>query len=447
MTIKRFLLLAVLFMALPVNANQEFMNFEYWNKYNDEILNEHLRTLYSNNHDLKIATYKTKQALENIRLVGANQLPQAYFNPEIMRNFKGSTHRFGDVEIPQYTQTNILLPIEASYEIDIWGQNYLSKKAAKKQKEMALEDEKAAYIYITSNFASTYFNLIKADATEKITKKIVETQKEIVRLTEKKYNNGLCSKNELLNEKQILIENEEILNKVKENKKVLNNQLISLLGENSDVEIAHSSIDKINYPQTPDSISATAIQYRPDLKKSEFYAQKVGIDVQVAKREFLPKFILYGNIGFNAYNRGSFFSGDTFLANLGILPKWDIFSGGVKLARYRINKYEYKKAGEIYQQTVLNSLQELNNALVQTKTTKANLKKSEECTNIEKEKNILANKEYNIGNASKLDKMKSDISLMIEEQKHISYRIDNIISTITLYNAIGGKDYTKIDVL
>ena len=57
MTIKKILLLAILFMALPVNANQEFMNFEYWNKYNDEILNEHLQTLYGNNHDLKIATY------------------------------------------------------------------------------------------------------------------------------------------------------------------------------------------------------------------------------------------------------------------------------------------------------------------------------------------------------------------------------------------------------
>lgn len=85
--------------------------------------------------------------------------------------------------------------------------------------------------------------------------------------------------------------------------------------------------------------------------------------------------------------------------------------------------------------------------MVQTKTTKSNLKKSEECTNIEKEKNVLANKEYNIGNSSKLDKMKSDISLMIEEQKHISYTIDNVISTITLYNAVGGEDYTKIDVL
>ena len=161
MTIKKFLIFVFFItLALPVNANVAYMNLDWWKNYNDEILNEHLHNLYNNNHDLKIAAYKTKQAKENIRLIGANQLPQASFTPEFVQTFKGSTHRFGDIEIPQYTQTNILLPIEASYEIDIWGQNYLNKKSAKKQKEIADEDERAAYIYITSSFVANYYNLI-----------------------------------------------------------------------------------------------------------------------------------------------------------------------------------------------------------------------------------------------------------------------------------------------
>lgn len=43
------------------------------------------------------------------------------------------------------------------------------------------------------------------------------------------------------------------------------------------------------------------------------------------------------------------FAGETFLANAGIAPRWDIFTGGIKMARYRINKYEYKKAVESYE--------------------------------------------------------------------------------------------------
>ena len=305
--------------------------------------------------------------------------------------------------------------------------------------------QRAAYIYLTSGFASNYFNLIKADELEKISRDIIKLQSQIVEMTQKKYDVGLASINELLNEKQILVQNEEELNKLIEKRKVINNQLVNLLGLNSDKEIEHISIDKLSYPQAPEELSATIIQYRPDLIQSETYAQKAGIDVRVARREFLPKFILFGNIGFNAYRWNSIFNDRTFLSNIGIAPYWDIFSGGAKLARYRINKYEYKKAAEGYQQTMLNSIQEVNNALASTKTTKANLLKSEEDFDIETQKHTLAAKQFNIGDASKLDEMKSSLNLLVAKQRHTSSKIDDAISSLSLYNAVGGVDYTNPD--
>ena len=155
--------------------------------------------------------------------------------------------------------------------------------------------------------------------------------------------------------------------------------------------------------------------------------------------------ILFGNIGFNAYRWNSMFNNQTFLSNIGIAPYWDIFSGGAKLARYRINKYEYKKAAEGYQQTMLNSIQELNNALACAKATKANLLKSEEDFDIETQKHTLATRQFNIGDASKLDEMKSHLNLLVAKQRHASSKIDDAISSLSLYNAVGGVDYTTIN--
>ena len=264
-------------------------------------------------------------------------------------------------------------------------------------------------------------------------------------MTQKKYNVGLASINDLLNEKQLLVKNEEELNKLIEKRKVINNQLINLLGLQGDKEIEHISIDKLVYPQSPEEISATIIQYRPDLIQSEEYAQKAGIDVRVAKRDFLPKFILFGNIGFNAYRWNSIFNDTTFLSNIGIAPYWNIFSGGAKLAHYRINKYEYKKAAEAYEQTMLNSIQEVNNALASAKATKANLLKSEEDYDIETQRHTLATRQFNIGDASKLDELKSSVNLLIAQKRHTSSKIDDAISSLSLYNAVGGVDYTAQD--
>lgn len=451
MTFKKFLIISLFLISLPVGAKEstnrlDYMNMDWWKNYNDEVLINHFQTLYENNHDLRIAALKTKQAEENIRLAGANQLPQLGFDGSVSRVFRGPRTQFGSVVIPKYIQNEIFLPLNASYEIDIWGQNYLNRKSAKKQAEIAKQQERAAYIYITSSFAADYYNLIKMDELERNLLKIIDLQKNIVSMTEKKYNSGLASINEVLDEKQILVNFEKDLNKLKENKKILNDEAVVLLGLNTDKAIELSDYQSISSPQTPETLSKTIIQFRPDLISSEDYVKKSGIDVRVARRDFLPKFILYGNLGFNAYKWNRMFAGETFLANAGIAPRWDIFTGGIKMARYRINKYEYKKAVESYEKTVLTSIQEVNDALAEAKTTKANLIKSDEDYFIEKEKHILAEKQFSIGDSSMLDEMKSEVNLYVAKQRNIAAKIDNVISSISLYNAVGGIDYTKNDL-
>lgn len=451
MTFKKILIISLFLISLPVGAKEctnrlDYMNMDWWKNYNDEVLIYHFQTLYENNHDLRIAALKTKQAEENIRLAGANQLPQLGFDGSVSRVFRGPRTQFGSVVIPKYIQNEIFLPLNASYEIDIWGQNYLNRKSAKKQAEIAKQQERAAYIYITSSFAADYYNLIKMDELERNLLKIIDLQKNIVSMTEKKYNSGLASINEVLDEKQILVNFEKDLNKLKENKKILNDEAVVLLGLNTDKAIELSDYQSISFPQTPETLSTTIIQFRPDLISSEDYVKKSGIDVRVARRDFLPKFILYGNLGFNAYKWNRMFAGETFLANAGIAPRWDIFTGGIKMARYRINKYEYKKAVESYEKTVLTSIQEVNDALAEAKTTKANLIKSDEDYSIEKEKHILAEKQFSIGDSSMLDEMKSEVNLYVAKQRNIAAKIDNVISSISLYNAVGGIDYTKNDL-
>ena len=453
MTIKKGLILLFLFfLTLPVSAKQavdrfNYINLDWWKNYNDDILIEHLQTLYKNNHDLKIAELNTKQAEENVRLVGANQLPQIGFNGRFTRVLSGAKTEFGNVIIPEYSQNELFMPLSASYEIDIWGENYLNKKSSKKQKEIVEQQERATYIYMTSIFVSNYYNLIKTDELEKTIKDIITIQTDVVKMTEKKYNAGLASINELLNERQTLVKFEQDLNQVCENKKVLNNELVTLLSLKTDKEIEHSSFDKISCPKIPDFLSTTIIQYRPDLISAEDYVKKTGIDIQVARREFLPKFFLYGNMGFNAYRWSRMFSPETFLGNIGIAPSWDIFTGGVKLARYRNSKYEYKKAVERYEKTVLTSIQEVNDAMISVKTTKANLIKADEAFLIEQKKYSLAEKQFTVGDLSKLEEMKSSINLLIVKQYEIYSKINSVISTISLYNAVGGIDYTKAENL
>ena len=422
-----------------------YVNINWWKQYNDDNLVNLMMKTYQNNQDLKIATIKSKQADQAVKEAFANELPYIGFNGSIGREITGATTRFGDMLIPDYSQTRFLLPLTMTYEVDIWGENRLRTKSIEKQRDIIKQNERASYINLTGEVASNYFNLIKLDKLIKNQEKLVELQKKITEMQNIKYNNGLCSTVEVLVERQALTVFEEELNDYKNKQDTIYNQLIVLLGDRNTKEIIRNNFDNLTLPDIPESITADAISQRPDLIKTEDYIKKIGYDVKVARRSFLPKFTIYGQAGFNAYNNLShIFDSHTFLSNVGIMPSFDLFTGGAKLAHLRYNKLEYEKAEQLYEKVLLTSIQELNDSLTTAKLSKKNYAKSLERTEIEKEKFKLSEKKLNIGAKSNLEHLKAEEAVLLSERAEVSNKINYLISTINLYKAVGGVDYNKI---
>lgn len=425
------------------NNDLQYMNLTWWQKFNDQKLNDYLMTIYKNNPDLKIATIKNKQSQQVMKQAFANQLPQLYFNGTMQREFTGSTQRFGEVVIPDYNQAHYILPLTMSYEVDLWGENYLKTKSLKKQIEMTTQDERASYISISSNFASNYYTLVGIDKLIQNQKNLLEIEQNIVNLEEQKYNSGLCPIAEVLSEKQSLTQMQERLNSLEERQDIVINQLITQLGDRMLTKIDRSNYDSISAIPTPNEISTEYIGNRPDVQKAELYIQKTGIDIKVARRDFLPKFRVYGQIGFNSYDWCRMFAPHTFLSTAGVAPSLDLFTGGYKKAVLKYNKLEYEKALQIYEKAILTSIQELNDAMMSIKTANSNYEKSKERFNLEKEKLDLSNNQYKIGGRAKLDNMKDQQNILIVEEDMVTNNINRVISTINLYKATGGKDFTQ----
>lgn len=430
----------------PLKADKiEYMNLTWWEKFGDKNLDKNLEFAYENNKDLKIAAASTRQAQQVVKMSFADQLPQLSFDLSFGREFTSSDVRFGDILIPDYKQSRFLMPLTMTYEADIWGENYLKTKSVKQKLEMIKQDERASYIMITTALASNYFNLIKADKLIENQSALVGLQEEIVKLYEKKYDGGLCSINDVLAEKQLLTTFKEDLNNLREKHDVLENQLKVILGDRNVVNVERSAYNEIKMVEFPLDIRSEAIQNRPDLIKSEYYIKKIGIDVKAARRDFLPKFILFGQVGFNSYQLSNMFGSHTFLSNIGVMPSLDLFTGGRKMAMLRFKKYEYEKALQMYEKTILTSLQEVNDALVSSKTVRANLMSSTERYELQKEQFRLADRKLQIGSASNLEILKAKEALLLSEKSNISNTVDAVISAINIYKSVGGVDYMQFE--
>lgn len=425
----------------------EYLNLEWWQKYNDPVLTDYITTAFKNNQDLKIASLNVKQSEQVVKMAFAGQLPQVGFQGDVFRDLSSATVKMGAITVGDYSQSNFFLPLTMSYEVDIWGENYLKTKSVKKQLEMVKQNERASYISLTSAVAADYFNLIKFDKLIKDQEELVKLQTEIVRLEEIKYKNGLCPVTELMDEKQLLTQLREELNVYVDKRLIVARELGVLTGlREKDLSVMpRSDYSVASLLPLPQSINAEVIQYRPDYLKAEDYIEKIGIDAKAARRDFLPKFILYGQAGFSAYNLTNIFGNHTFKSLIGFMPSIDLFTGGAKMARLRWTKLELEKAQQIYEKTILNSVQEVNDALGGAITREMNYNESIKRYNLEKEKFALADKKYNIGAKSNLDLMKDSEKLLVADKDKVSSQVNYLISTVNIYKAVGGKDFTTIN--
>lgn len=426
----------------------QYMNISWWEKYNDPILTEYQNRIYEKNPDLKIASLKVKESEKIVKISFANELPQLSFDGQLNRNFKSSDLYFGQMTIPSFKQSELQLPLTMSYEIDIWGTNRFRTKSIEKRLEMVKQDERASYIMLTSAFAADYFNLIRIDKLLELQKQIVDIQEEIVKKTEIKFKNGLCSKTDLLNEQKALTYLKEEYNNLEDRQTLLTNQLRAYLAAGTDEQIKRSDYDSVSIPQgLPESFDSNVIENRPDYQRAEANIKRAGYNVKVARRDFLPKFVIFGQLGFNAYQFANLFNSPAQMASAGMLPQFDLFTGGRKFAVLKLRKLEYDEAMQVYQKAILTAFQEVNDSLSMAHAAEKTYAEDVDRLKYQDEMFDLLTKKSKIGAASNLEVLYGTQAKLLTEKETVSGKINLLISSINIYKAVGGKDLYEISDL
>ena len=429
----------------PHENQIQYLNIQWWDEFNDPLLSEYMLKVFKNNHDLKIAELKIKEGEQIVKQSIANELPQIGLSGNVERVLRASDQYFGpNMLIPNFSQTNLLFPISASYEFDIWGLNRTKTKSIQKQLDIVKEEERAKYITVTANFAAAYYNLIKCDKLIKIQEELLKTQNEILRLTKIKFEAGKCPVTEVIEQEKLQKTFDEDLNTLKKERALIEEELRFVLADPEINQIEDISQKEIPLVYFPSQIPSDIIESRPDYLMAQKNIERMGLDVKVAKKNFLPRFIIFGQFGFNAYRLSNLFNNNALLSSVGVAPVLDIFTGGRKLAYLRYKKYEYEEALELYKKTVLTSYKEVNDALVSAKIYAENLKSALERLELEDKNYEIAQNLYSSGKGTKPYMLQSYQRELLVQKDIVDSKANTLISVIGLYKSVGGKNLNDI---
>ena len=409
----------------------EYINYNWWSNFNDEILTGYIDKAIKNNYGLKMATIAVDEYYQAIKIQFANELPTASIGAGM-----------GYSKMPYSTSSDwgFSTPAIASYELDLFGKNHNKTSASKKEYEGSLQDERAAYISIASAVGTTYLNIVKLDKMIELQEQIVQDRKLIYELMLARNKEGLTSTADTVKANKSYIAGNTNLTEYKKNRTKLLNQLSVLIGENpnNSEKLQRTSYDNLNFSGAiPTEISSDVIMQRPDYIKAEKMVEKSGIDVKVARKEFLPTLNIGAIAFFLANDFGSIWTTKNALTMLGGGLNLPIFTGGQRLANLKLKKDVYERVLNNYYQTNLTAIQEVNDALVSIRLDEEKYSDTQKQAVLERKDFGYSTNKYNEGTISKLDLVQVKENVLYTDQMVVNDKVNCLVNYIELYKVTG----------
>lgn len=415
-------------------AKVEYINTDWWASFQDPYLNEYIALALNKNHDMKIATISTEEYYQNYRVQFGAELPQigAGFSPALVK-MPGTSDSVGAFSLPGI----------ASYEADIFLKNRDKTKSVQKQYEASTMDERAAYISVASAVGTVYFNIVRMDKTIELQKEINKQRQEIYNLMVLSNKEGLASAADTVRANKALVRGESDLIELEKQREKLLNQLAVLIGESPENKdsLKRITLDELVIAnRVPAEISSEIIENRPDYLRAAKMVEKAGIDVRVAKKEFLPTISLSGLAFFNSFaDFGSLFTTKNMLWSLAASAVWPVFTGGQRIANLRLKKAQYERVLQEYLKTNLEAIQEVNDAMVSANLDWEKLSRTLKQQELEEKDFSYNEMKYAEGTISKLDLIQFRENLLTINQLVAQQKTEYLVDYIGLYKACGAR--------
>ncbi|CCE24123.1 efflux transporter outer membrane subunit [Methylotuvimicrobium alcaliphilum] len=336
----------------------ESLQDRWWLNFNDPALNTLIDTALQQNLDLTAAFERLKQAEAEARKAGAELIPAVNATTNANRLIEDNANT------GSLTFDNFSLGLIASYEVDLWGRIRAGTYAAEQEIKAAEQDIHTAAIALSAEIARIWYLLTEQKLQLDLLNEQIEVNKQYADLVEVRFRGGQATAADVFQQRQLL---EGVVGDrytVLANIEVLKNQLAVLTGQapgTLDIVAGDRFPELAGLPKT--GLTSDLIQRRPDVMKAYYRLQAADLRIAAAVADRFPKLGLSASLDTSAPDLQAFFNNwmATLAGNL-VLP---LIDGGRRVAEVRRTEAATEEALNLYGQSVLQSLQEVENALAQ----------------------------------------------------------------------------------
>lgn len=415
--------------TLAVTDTTSFANIPWRSVFTDPQLQGLIEKGLANNPNLLNAALNVQMAEAQLKAAKLSFLPTFNFTPS------GTISSWDGGKASKIYS----LPINASWNIDLFG-NLLSSKRATQMALLQTKDyQVSVQTNLIANIANLYYSLCMLDKQlelveemEKLTKEtweIMQLQKDAVR--------GVRSTSVQAAESNyysVLTQKSDIKRQIRESE----NSLSLLIGQQAQT-ISRGKLENQSLPTNfSTGVGIQLLNNRADVHAAEMSLAQCFYNVENARAQFYPALNIAGN-GTFTNSAGSMIvnPGKWLLSAVGSLTQ-PIFMNGKLTANLKVAKAQYEQAYNTWQNSVLSAGSEVSNALVLYNSSAE--KSAIEAKQIEVlKKNVEDTRELMASAGSTyLEVITAQSSLLNVELSKVADDFYKMQAVVNLYYALGG---------
>lgn len=356
------------FRHLPqAGASEAHLPAQWWTVFNDATLNRLEETALRDNPSVKAAAQRLVQALEQAGVARANEQPQLSVNAGIS-NSRTSAETSQGLALGHRSikGNNYSVGSSFSYEVDLLGRVRRLVEASDAQALAAEADRDGVLLVLSTQLATTYWQLRGLDAEIATLKTALDTRRESEELVTARFDAGLSNELDVSRARIERANAQADLHEVQRQRNLLEHSLATLVGASPSamLTVANTGAKLPQPPAIPVGLPASLLAQRPDLAGSVATLRAANAQIGVAEGAFYPSFSLTGNFGFASESLSNLAKGDARQFSVGPLAlSLPIFDGGRNKANLAIAKARYEEAIANHQTKLLTALREVEDAL------------------------------------------------------------------------------------
>jgi NodT family efflux transporter outer membrane factor (OMF) lipoprotein len=262
---------------------------------------------------------------------------------------------------PPFTEHS--LPIDFSWEIDVWGRIRRTVESGEANAQASAADLEAAKLSARAQLAQAYFLLRTVDAQKQLLDETVAAYQKSLDLTTNRYNSGVVSRGDVLQAETQLKSTQAQAIDTGVQRAQLENAIALLIGKAAaDLSIAVAPLKTIP-PALPAGVPEEILTRRPDVAAAERLMASANAQIGVAVAAYYPNVSVNSTGGFESSSVGKWFSWMGRFWTAGLSMTQTLFDGGLRGAEVDQARAIYDGSVASYRQTVLTGYQEVEDNL------------------------------------------------------------------------------------